>query len=247
MLEVSNLEVSYGNKIVLKDISFSVSSNEILAVIGPSGVGKTTLIKSIVRLIPFHGKIKLNNHEIDLGSTTISFVPQNYGLLPWKTVEQNIYLASRIKKHSRLNKQQKEKIHELMRELKIDNLSKKFPNFISGGQAQRVALVRSLSISPDLLIFDEAFSALDPVVKKSAEHLFLNQWRKNPTITIMVTHNLDEALKLSTKILVLKSDGTGTLMDNPLINKLADDYSSDKNYFDCLSFLQKEVDNTWEN
>ncbi len=247
MLKVRNLEVSYGNKIVLKDINFSVSSNEILAIIGPSGAGKTTLIKSIVKLIPFHGEIELNNHEIDLGITTVSFVPQNYGLLPWKTVEQNIYLASRIKKHSRLSKHQKEKIHELMRELKIDKLSKKFPNFISGGQAQRVALARSLSISPDLLIFDEAFSALDPVVKKTAERLFLNQWRKNPTITIMVTHNLDEALKLSTKILVLKNNGTGIIMENPLINKLSDDYSDDKNYFDCLSFLQKEVDDTWEN
>lgn len=126
-----------------------------------------------------------------------------------------------------------------MNNLKIGDISKKFPNFISGGQAQRVALARALSLSPDILILDEAFSALDPVVKQSAKKLFLDQWNRNPITTIMVTHSLEEALSLSTKMIIMHDDGTGEFRANPLNNKLAINYDDDPDFSAKLSILQK--------
>jgi len=246
MLNINDLSVSYDQKQVLHDINFSITSKDILAVIGPSGAGKTTLIKAITKLIPFTGSIQIDNKGIDLSRHTISLVPQDYGLLPWKTVEQNIYLANKIRQHKRLDKRQKEEIHELMKDLKIENISKKFPRFISGGQAQRVALTRALSLSPDLLILDEAFSALDPIVKKTAKQLFLTQWKSSSITTIMVTHNLEEALALSTKIFIMQNNGTGKFIDNPLPKKLLEDYSNNEIYYDCLASLQREVNEIWE-
>lgn len=247
MLKVNELSVSYGTKKVLKNITFSITSDDILAVVGPSGSGKTTLIKALINLVPCSGIIEFDGNSINLSRQTVALVPQNYGLLPWKTVEQNIYLANKVKQHKKLNTEQKERIRQLMQELKIDDIANKFPNFISGGQAQRVALARAFSLDPNLLILDEAFSALDPVVKKKAKSLFLRQWAQNPTTTIMITHNLDEALSLSTKLFIIKNDGTGKFMDNPLNHKLSNSYSNDPNYYECLSSLQNEVNNIWGN
>lgn len=110
MFKVENLNVSYNGNPVLKNINFSIFTDDILTIIGPSGVGKTTLIKAISQLIPYQGNIKLNDRKIDLKKETIALVPQDYGLLPWKTVEQNIYLAKRIRQHKRLSKEQKNRI-----------------------------------------------------------------------------------------------------------------------------------------
>ncbi|MEJ1303702.1 ATP-binding cassette domain-containing protein [Lactiplantibacillus plantarum] len=245
MFNVKGLNVFYDTNHILKDINFSIEKDDILAVIGPSGAGKTTLIKAITNLIPFTGEISMDEQNIDLSKITISLVPQDYGLLPWKTVEQNIYLANKIRQHKRISSTQKDNIHLIMKSLDIEKIAKKFPKFISGGQEQRVALARALSLSPDLLVLDEAFSALDPVVKDTAKRLFLKQWKYKPTLTLMVTHDLNEALSLSTKIYILSSYGTGKLITNPLERRLAPDYSDDSNYYDCLSSLQKEVNELW--
>lgn len=245
MFEVANLSVNYGKKNIIHDLNFKLSNEDILAVIGPSGAGKTTLINAITKIIPSNGEIILNDKPVNLQTDTIAMVPQNYGLLPWKTVEQNIVLANQIRQHKKLDEQQKLAISDIMIKLEIDSLKNQFPDEISGGQQQRVALARAFSLRPDLLILDEAFSALDTVVKQKAQELFITEWRESPVTTLLITHNLEEALNLSTKILILHN-GSGSMRENPMNDVALLDRTQNPRYYQVLKDLQEEVDKLWQ-
>lgn len=245
MLQVTNLSVIYGQKNILREINFAVGEQEILAVIGPSGAGKTTLINAITKLIPATGKVELDGKDVDLKQHTVAMVPQDYGLLPWETVQKNIVLVNQIRQHHALSAEQKELVEHLLAKLEITEIKDKFPNAISGGQAQRVALARAFSLRPDLLILDEPFSALDTVVKATAQKLFMQQWFERPVSTLLITHNLEEALNLSTNIFIL-ADGTGYLKANPLRYLKFSERKSSPDYYDQLAALQEEVNQLWQ-
>lgn len=245
MFQVADLSVSYGTNEILHNISFTLNQDDILAVIGPSGAGKTTLVKAITQLVPATGEISLDGRSLSLQQDTIAVVPQNYGLLPWKTVVQNISLAIRVRQHHKLTAAQQAAVAKLLAKLEITEISKKFPDQISGGQAQRVALARAFSLQPELLILDEAFSALDTVVKVKAQSLFVSQWQERPVTTLLITHNLEEALCLSTKILIL-DDGHGVVRENPLTPVPFLERPQHEQYYPLLHELQTEVAQLWQ-
>ncbi len=246
MFKVENLDVSYGKTKVLHGINFSLTNNDILAVIGPSGSGKTTLVNAITTMIPSTGAVTIDGKAINLKDQTIAEVPQNYGLLPWETVKQNISLASKIRNHSKVTPEQNTVIEELLLSLEIKDIENKYPKEISGGQAQRVALARAFSLAPDLLILDEAFSALDTVVKATAQEIFTTQWQKNPVSTILITHNLEEAINLSTKIFVM-ADGSGYIKENKMADLSYRERVNSEHYYEYLAELQEEVNEKWRN
>ena len=211
MFELEHLTIGYAKRQVITDLSLTIPEQTILAILGPSGSGKTTLLNAIVGLLPHSGGISLNGKPVTPKQATLALVPQDYGLLPWKRVRQNIELGAKLKGQ----KLDTKKVQQLCATLELTDVLTRYPSQLSGGQKQRVALARAFALTPDLLLLDEAFSALDTVIKRRAQQLFLAQWQQSPVTTLMVTHDLKEALQLSDQILILTKDQP-RLIKNPL-------------------------------
>ena len=196
-----------GGKVkVIENISFSVSSGTVLVIIGPSGSGKSTLLKTIAGIEKASfGKIFLNGEILSQKDKKIGFVPQNYGLFPWCTVEENILLGVKIK--NKINEKVILKMNNLMENLGILQFKNRYPKELSGGQQQRVSLARAFLLEADALLMDEPFSALDAITREETQNIFLNLWEKQKLLTILVTHDVEEALYLGKNIIVLSKNG----------------------------------------
>lgn len=243
MLSVQALTVTYDQQPILSQLTFDVQQ-EIVAVIGPSGVGKTTLLRAILGLIPTSGTITLNQTPLSTKTHTLALVPQDYGLLPWQTVARNIALAPQIRQHHKLSPAQQEHVTQLVTTLGLTQVAQRFPGQLSGGQQQRVALARAFALTPDLLLLDEAFSALDPVLKQTAHTLFLKQWQQQPVSTLLVTHDLTEALLLSDRLLILR-DHHGEMRANPLAGIAKSARRTHPDFYPQLARLEQEVQLTF--
>ncbi len=211
MVRVNNLSVSfYDNNretVVIKSLNLEVEDSEIFVILGSSGAGKSTLLNVLGGINKnYSGVIEVNENPLDTTKQLIGLIPQNYGLLPWFTVQKNCEVPFKIR-NKKVTDSDKKSIDELLVTLGLDDHRHKFPKALSGGQKQRVALARALSLHPDLLLMDEPFSALDAILKEEACELFINTWERFKCSTIIVTHNLDEAMQLGHKICVLGKNG----------------------------------------
>lgn len=210
MIKVENITKRFKNRTVLKSISFQIEKGEFVSIIGPSGCGKTTLLKMINRLIkPTSGKIYINGENIyDKDPITLrrnmGYVIQQNGLFPHMTIKDNIEIIPK------LEKKKSEEIYkrtiELMNmvDLNPDEYLNRYPSELSGGEQQRIGVARAFANDTDIVLMDEPFSALDPITRADLQNELLNlQSKLNKTI-VFVTHDMDEALKLSNKICLMK-------------------------------------------
>jgi len=218
LLSVESLSKSFpglnGPKRVLEDVSFTLSSWDSLAIMGPSGCGKTTLLLIIAGLLPSSGGfIKIDGESINGPTRKIGLVLQEYGLFPWKTVGANILLGARLQKMVIPDK----KIGELKNVLGIEGLDHLYPHQLSGGQRQRVALARALILRPSLLLLDEPFAAIDAITRERLQDRLLTVFGQRQFSFIIVTHNIEEAIFLGKRILILdnRASGISTIVDNP--------------------------------
>ncbi len=215
MLSIKNVTTAYNEKVVLKEINLEIKETEILALIGPSGTGKSTLLNSITNLQPVSsGEIVLNGQKVSPKNQTIGWIPQNYGLLPWKSVEENIGMGLKLKGKK---KNQVKEIQQIVTELGLEELLKAFPSQLSGGQQQRVSIARAMVMTSDLYLLDEPFSALDAITREKMQMLFLTEWQKRQAPTIVITHDVEEAVFLGSRIALL-SGKPGQIIqtfDNP--------------------------------
>ena len=207
MLILDNVGIAYGENEVLSDIDLTFTKGKIHAVIGKSGVGKSTLLHALAGIKPFTGRIMLDEEALDRCLHRIALVPQKNSLIPWKTAMRNICLPAALRGIP--DSVLRGKLDKLSGELGISDLLKKYPNHLSGGEQQRVTIARALLYDPELLLLDEAFSALDAITKSEAQHIFSNAISKRNVTTIIVTHEIDEALYLAEEIYVMK-DGNCT-------------------------------------
>lgn len=253
-IEINDLEKVFRTDTVetvaLNKVSFTINDGEFVAVMGPSGCGKSTLLKCIAGLIPdYEGRVLINGGEVNPRLQTIGFLPQNYGLLPWKTVVDNIRLGMKIKKAPELL--DRNVIKRLMRQLGIEGLGHRYPVELSGGQQQRVALARVFALQPDVLLMDEPFSALDAITREEMQDVFLRLWRKFNVSTIFVTHYVEEALYLGQKIVVLSAytGGISQIIDNPLFG--GKDIRQQPEFFamglKLRNLIKKDWNQIWEN
>lgn len=214
MINVNNLSVSYGEEKVLHNISLNIEKNATFAIIGPSGCGKTTLLYSLAGLArPASGSISINGEELKSVRKSTGLILQNYGLLPWKNVWDNIAFPLKARRGDK--EEIKEKVSGILRNLNLLEHSKKFPDELSGGQKQRVAIGRTLALEPDILLMDEASSALDAITKEHIQNLILDIYREKQLTLIMVTHNIEEAVFLGEKIAVMKDGKIKSIIENP--------------------------------
>lgn len=226
-LTLRNVNLSFSENLILQDFSFELARGEIMAVMGPSGSGKSTLLNIIGGIIKdYSGEIEFNAQPIS--NCVKGYVPQNLGLLAWKTVEENIFLPKKI--NPKIEIAEKE-AYDIIHELGIAELLNRYPSELSGGQQQRVALARLFVSYPDILLMDEPFSALDTFAAETSRELFLKLWKKRKITTICTTHNLLEAVKLGKKILLISKLPGKVLhiFDNPLFEKGAD--RSNESYY----------------
>ena len=225
MLCFSGVSVDYGAGAdtvhAVADTSLCVERGTVLALIGTSGCGKSTLLRVAAGLIhPTAGAVTSEGVPIDPRGLCIGFLPQNYGLLAWKTVRENILLGAEIK--GVWDAERMATYDTLIADLGLTELLDRYPRELSGGQQQRVGLARVFLLAPDLLLMDEPFSALDTITRESMQEVFLSLWKKYAVTTMLVTHYVEEALTLAGRIAVM----TGTpgrvteIIDNPFAGDL---------------------------
>ena len=204
------------------DTSLCVERGTVLALIGTSGCGKSTLLRVAAGLIrPTAGAVTSEGAPIDPRGLCIGFLPQNYGLLAWKTVRENILLGAEIK--GVWNAERMATYDALIADLGLSELLTRYPRELSGGQQQRVGLARVFLLAPDLLLMDEPFSALDAITRESMQEVFLSLWKKHAVTTVLVTHYVEEALTLAGRIAIMTgAPGRVTeIIDNPFAGDLA--------------------------
>lgn len=208
LLHVENVYKQYSDKVILDNIDLSVSEGELVTVVGPSGCGKSTLLRLILgQEKPSSGHLSIDDNEIGYPNTDRGIVYQRYSLYPHLTVLQNVMLGSNLKlgwleRRQRKNELTAEAMEYLAR-VKLDQHAHKYPHELSGGMQQRVAIAQALITRPRILLMDEPFGALDPQTREEMQLFLLELWEEYNMTIFFVTHDLEEAVFLGTRIFVL--------------------------------------------
>ena len=208
VIEFKEVNKIYGDNVAVKHINLKIMAGEFVCLIGTSGSGKTTILRMINRMLkPSSGKIFIKGEEIsDLNPVQlrrkIGYVIQNIGLMPHMTIYENITLVPKLLKWSEDKKKAKAKELIKLVELPEDFLDR-YPYELSGGQQQRIGVVRALAADQDIILMDEPFGALDPITREGLQDLVKSLQEKTGKTIVLVTHDMDEALKLATKIVVM--------------------------------------------
>jgi len=216
-LEIENLVKSYPSAdgsefVVLNNVNLTVGENEYISVIGHSGCGKSTLLKIVAGLEKAtSGSVRLDGKEIRKPGAERMMVFQHYSLLPWLTVRENIWLAvDEVLKDAK----RAEKISIVNEHLAMVNLTAaadKYPDEISGGMKQRVGIARALAIRPKMLLMDEPFGALDALTRGKLQRQVLDIWENHRQAVMMITHDVDEAIYMSDRIVLMTNAPAATI------------------------------------
>lgn len=206
IIKIQNVDLIYHTKefetLALKDLNLEINEGEFVALVGPSGCGKTTILSLISGLLsPSSGKVLVKNLPAKRGNTICGYMFQKDNLLPWRSIEKNIFLGLELQ-----HKNTKENRHyalELVKKYGLSDFLKKRPDELSGGMRQRVALIRTLALKPDILLLDEPFSALDFQNRLLVCDDVARIIRCEKKTAILVTHDLNEAISMADKIFVL--------------------------------------------
>lgn len=225
----------------LGDVEFTVEPGEFVCILGPSGCGKSTLLRLISGLdTDFEGKIVLGDRLVKSPEKDCGIVFQEPGLLPWMSVKENIKFGiySGQKEHS------EGKVDNLLKLLDLDSFSESYPSLLSGGMAQKVGLARALVNIPDLLLLDEPFASLDKLTKMRLQEELSKILRDAKATVLMVTHDIEEAVYLSDRILVM-SERPGTILKSFKIDLPKPRRRTDKEFTDIytniLEFMRDEL------
>ncbi len=188
----------------LQDVSTEMSSGEFVSLVGPSGCGKSTILRLVAGLItPTLGRVTVNGAEIDGPSPERGLVFQNPTLFPWLTVEKNIAFSLDIRGDE---EGKAEKVRHMLEITGLERFKDDYPAQLSGGMAQRVALVRTLINEPEILLLDEPLGALDEFTRMNMQDEILNIWTQRKQLALMVTHSIDEAVYMGTRVLVMEAN-----------------------------------------
>ena len=230
------LKKKTGCVIGVKDVSFDVAPGEVFVVMGLSGSGKSTLVRCLTRLIePTAGTVLIDGEDVtaasesklrELRRTHVSMVFQHFGLLPHRQVLDNVAYGLEVRGTSK--KERRAKAMEIVELVGLSGYETSYPDQLSGGMQQRVGLGRALASDPSMLLFDEPFSALDPLIRRDMQNEVIRLHRELGKTMVFITHDLQEALKLGDRILIMR-DGETVQVGRPdeVVGAPADDYVRD--------------------
>ncbi len=234
MIEFQNVSMAYKDRPVLNHVDLTIQDSEFFVLIGSSGCGKTTLLKSINKLLNVQkGKLLINGTPVDRIKTNqlpnlVGYVVQAGGLFPHLTVEENIALVMRIAGYP--SERISERVTEMLRmvDLDPDTYRNQYPSQLSGGQQQRVGVARAFAVDPPIVLMDEPFSALDPMTRAELQDEIHTLQKKTKKTVVFVTHDMDEAIKLADRICIIQ-EGHIVQCDTPerILKAPANQYVTD--------------------
>ncbi|WP_295746426.1 ABC transporter ATP-binding protein [uncultured Limosilactobacillus sp.] len=210
MIRYDHVAKTYTDQSVIKDVSFTVNQGGLFVLVGPSGSGKTTLLKMFNRLtVPTDGNVyyqgkKIKDYDLQKLRLATGYVLQDSSLFPNLNIQDNI--AIQLEQQGINKEKRHQRARELLRAVDLDPITyaTRMPDELSGGEQQRIGIIRALAAKPSVILMDEPFSALDPVVRKQLQDLVLKLQQQTKTTIMFVTHDMHEALRLGSKIAVLK-------------------------------------------
>ena len=211
LLEIENLSKVFDDKAgvseILKDVNLSVREREFLCILGPSGCGKTTLLRCIAGFEAYQGSIRIDGRERSGPVSDVMMVFQDFNqLFPWKTVEKNIQYPLKLQ-GVRDKAELRRRSDRALAEVRLTGYEHYYPHQLSGGMKQRVAIAKALCLKPRVILMDEPFAALDAMTRRELQNEILEIFREEQCTIIFVTHNIQEALILGTRSIVLGKGG----------------------------------------
>jgi glycine betaine/proline transport system ATP-binding protein len=237
-----------GNTIAVRDISFDVAPGEVFVVMGLSGSGKSTLVRAVTRLVePTAGQVMFEGEDLlkadqkrlrELRRHKFSMVFQNFGLLPHRQVIDNVGYGLEVRGASKADRRRRSM--EVIELVGLAGYENSYPDQLSGGMQQRVGLARALAVEPDVLFFDEPFSALDPLIRRDMQNEVIRLHRELNKTMVFITHDLSEALRLGDRILIMRDGkmvqlGTGDELVGAPVDDYVRDFVSDVSKADVLT------------
>src|SRR5699024_5456716 len=227
----------------LDNINLELHNDEFICIVGESGCGKSTLLRLIAGLVvPTKGTITINDKPITGPSPNRGMVFQKATLFPWLTVKENIAFSLKLQK-----KQDPEKVDQILSLIRLEKFKDDYTGQLSGGMAQRVELARSIINEPDILLLDEPLGALDAFTRMDMQDEILNMWNEKQQLALMVTHDIDEAIYMGTKVLVMDPHPGKIQAEIPIELEYPRDRGSDKflkyrnDILDMLNYKDKQT------
>jgi len=216
-IKLTDVSVEYGSRgsatvvRAVDSVSFDVAPGEFVALVGPSGCGKSSLLMSVAGLTPYVGVITTQGRTVKGPDHSVSQVFQAAGLFPWRTVSGNVQYGLRIRGDDRASA--KARAEEMIEMVGLSEHMTKYPHELSGGMQQRVNLARALAVDPEILLLDEPFAALDAQTREDMQVELLRIWQETKKTTLMVTHQIDEAVLLADRVVVLSRGPASRIQD----------------------------------
>ncbi|WP_424930169.1 ABC transporter ATP-binding protein [Amaricoccus tamworthensis] len=215
ILQLQNMSVTLGETEVLNDISMHVKAGEFVSILGPSGAGKSTIFRLLTgALRQDRGEILSNDRELNTATGQFAFMPQRDALMPWRRIIDNLTLGLEI--HGMKRKQARERVRPLLAKFGLDGFERHYPSQLSGGMRQRAALLRTAVQARPVQLLDEPFGALDALTRTRMQTWFEERWRAANWTTLLVTHDVREAVALSDRIYVLSRRPARVIADIPV-------------------------------
>ena len=217
-IDLSDVSLTYHDGVehldVVRDLSITVEPGQAIALIGPSGCGKSTILRMTSGVLsPTRGSLLVNGMPVGKPRQETALIPQDLGLFPWKTVLQNAMLGLVIRKLPK--DEASARARDALCQVGLEGFERSYPKELSGGMRQRLALARALAMDADLLLMDEPLSAVDALLRESLQDLLLELWKKRHHTQLLVTHSIEEAVYLGTRVLVFGNRPTSLKADIP--------------------------------
>ncbi len=206
LLSFKDVTVRFGAETIYEDLSFAVEQGEFLCILGPSGCGKSTSLRLMGDLLPVNGgQVSIDGLPPSQGWSKLAYIFQQPRLAPWRTALANVTLGMEMRFDKMAKAKMRKKAVDLLRLVGLERDMDKYPGMLSGGERQRVSIARALSVDPDIILMDEPFSALDLNTRRRLRAEIIRIWQQTGKTVIFVTHDIEEALVLADRILLLSN------------------------------------------
>ncbi|KPN20402.1 mannosyltransferase [Xanthomonas sp. Mitacek01] len=217
MVSVHDVTMSFGDFTAVRDVNIEVGDGEFLAIVGPTGCGKSTILNAVAGLLkPTKGGIRIDDKAVSGVQDSVGYLFQQDALLPWKTVLQNVELGLRFRGVG--SDEREKRARDWLTKVGLKGFEHRYPHQLSGGQRKRVQMAQALIVEPKVMLMDEPFSALDIHTRHLMQNELLRLWQEDRRAVILITHDLEEAIALGDRVVVLSSGPSSRVVESFPVN-----------------------------